>query len=523
MARNLESGELEMRLSWPGMENVLEPMHWTQKVNPVDMWVDEAYIGEDVEIDYTCVSCPYYSYNYWGGLEYNNDDALLDGSVSSSDWWFAVGAISTFDLGGEAAIPGPYEDYDIDYYGATKQTLLEVKPNEYYFEPKCVSCLACYDANGQWRGGHNGTSGCPEFCRGLADGRAVVDADPGIRRWEAAAAHHVAIFSKGFAAENCSAGTAGGNVSTGDDVVNPGCLAAAHGAISGVPLFMPGGGLFSGFFVAPRAANFTFFGVFDTAAELWLSSNGDPRLAALELGGDDVPEPTDGDEIDGWTRWGGSWYKWFSDERVAAEGAGTSGSGALSWPEAQAYCGMEGGALAKIDSAEENQMIIAELPYAPGWGQIGWIGLTDSKYSSDGEGMWYWADATGAKREGASLQVDRLYTNWLSGEPNDSGGEDCAVIKYDNQKSWYDLGCEKASSFVCEIDTTGTRGRSATHHLDAGEARYFELLHVHNDSVAGPLLGLSLLIEPDDGSTPFRTRVDGDQSLSMEVCDHAMM
>ena len=220
--------------------------------------------------------------------------------------------------------------------------MLEARPNEYYFQPKCVSCLACYDANGQWRGGHKNetcdndgncttvsTPGCPEFCRGLADGRAVVDADPGIRRWEAAAAHHVAIFSNGFAAENCSAGMAGGNVSTGDDVINPGCLAAAHGAISAVPLFMPGGGLFSGFFVAPRAANYTFFGVFDTAAELWLSSNGDPRLAALELGGDDVPESTDGDEIDGWTRWRGSWYKWFSDERVADEGPSGGGSGNL--------------------------------------------------------------------------------------------------------------------------------------------------------------------------------------------------
>ena len=124
MARNLESGELEMRLSWPGMENVLEPMHWTQKVNPVDMWVDEAYIGEDVEIDYTCVSCPYYSYNYWGGLEYNNDDALLDGSVGSDDWFFAVGAINTYAYGeNDYGIPGPYihEDDDNGFYSSPTQ------------------------------------------------------------------------------------------------------------------------------------------------------------------------------------------------------------------------------------------------------------------------------------------------------------------------------------------------------------------------------------------------------------------
>ena len=81
------------------MDGLWEPMHWTQDINPVTMWIEEAYSGEELDIDYTCVSCPYYSYNYWGGLEYNNDDALLDGSVGSDDWFFAVGAISTFAYG----------------------------------------------------------------------------------------------------------------------------------------------------------------------------------------------------------------------------------------------------------------------------------------------------------------------------------------------------------------------------------------------------------------------------------------
>ena len=76
--RNYETSTLELRLKWPGMDGLWEPMHWTQDINPVTMWIEEAYSGEELDIDYTCVSCPYYSYNYWGGLEYNNDDALLD-------------------------------------------------------------------------------------------------------------------------------------------------------------------------------------------------------------------------------------------------------------------------------------------------------------------------------------------------------------------------------------------------------------------------------------------------------------
>ena len=49
--------------------------------------------------------------------------------------------------------------------------------------------------------------------------RAVVDP-----RWEAAAPHHVAIFSGGYAAENCSSPRGGRNASAGGGgAVNPGC------------------------------------------------------------------------------------------------------------------------------------------------------------------------------------------------------------------------------------------------------------------------------------------------------------
>jgi hypothetical protein len=137
--RNYETSTLELRLKWPGMDGLWEPMHWTQDINPVTMWIEEAYSGEELDIEYACVSCPYYSYNYWGGLEYNNDDALLDGSVGHSNWWFAVGAISTLDYDGVASIPGPYDHTGVDdagYYGAPTQVLpWSPRQNEYYLQP----------------------------------------------------------------------------------------------------------------------------------------------------------------------------------------------------------------------------------------------------------------------------------------------------------------------------------------------------------------------------------------------------
>lgn len=197
------------------------------------------------------------------------------------------------------------------------QVVLEARPNEYYFEPTCVSCLACFDANGLWRGDalKNYTcdatgnctkvyaTGCPEFCRGYNGGvpaRVGEEMrDGAIRRWEATAPHHVAIFSGGFVGENCSTGGTG----SGDH----GCATAQHADIASTPPWTPGGGQYTGFFVAPRAANYTFFGMFDTGAELWLSPNGDPRQAKLVLGGEATAAPIDGDEIDGYTRWSGSW------------------------------------------------------------------------------------------------------------------------------------------------------------------------------------------------------------------------
>merc|ERR1711981_201800 len=89
------SGGFTMKLSWP--ESDLEDIIWTQTSNPVTT------TSGGVE-GYDCVcsecSCPYTS-QYWGGLEYNNANTLLDGSASHGHWYYGVGGISS------GAIHGP--------------------------------------------------------------------------------------------------------------------------------------------------------------------------------------------------------------------------------------------------------------------------------------------------------------------------------------------------------------------------------------------------------------------------------
>ena len=102
-----------------------------------------------------------------GTRRYDNVDALLDGALDD-ETWFQVGAIRTYDGG----LKGPSDpDAELCVGGAcAPQTRVELKarPNEYYFEPHCVSCEACYDANGHWRAAplENGTSGAPWRLRG---------------------------------------------------------------------------------------------------------------------------------------------------------------------------------------------------------------------------------------------------------------------------------------------------------------------------------------------------------------------
>jgi len=101
--------------------------------------------------------------------------------------------------------------------------------------------------------------------------------------------------------------------------------------------------------------------------------------------------------------------------------------------ESQAYAESLGANLVSIQSQEENDCLLAALN-AIGQTGIIWIGLNDE--AVEGEFVWY-------------DQSPVTYTNWATGEPNNSGGnEDCVQIYPTGSEpgKWNDLPCDIGNS-----------------------------------------------------------------------------
>lgn len=110
------------------------------------------------------------------------------------------------------------------------------------------------------------------------------------------------------------------------------------------------------------------------------------------------------------------------------------------------------GYLATITSANENAFVTARLTNA------GWMGASDVAV----EGAWrwvtgpengtqFWSGASGGSTVGGN------YAAWAAGEPNDSGGEDCAQYLSGGSGEWNDLPCGTFSlpGYVAEFGAPG--------------------------------------------------------------------
>ncbi len=114
----------------------------------------------------------------------------------------------------------------------------------------------------------------------------------------------------------------------------------------------------------------------------------------------------------------------------------------LDWQRSDDACAVYGYRLVTFDSAAEGEWVEAAVltyPSGPSW----WIGFTDAA----SEGSWSWADGSPV-----------TYTNWTSGEPNNSHGgecvsdteEDCAMVRWSGT-AWNDYPCACATEYsVCE-------------------------------------------------------------------------
>jgi hypothetical protein len=105
---------------------------------------------------------------------------------------------------------------------------------------------------------------------------------------------------------------------------------------------------------------------------------------------------------------------------------------AMNWTDAKNYCVSQGARLANINNSTQNTSLHSLLDV----GSSAWVGANDIS----SEGTWLW-------HNGGALS----YTNWASGEPNNSGGEDCGLM-YESTAQWNDAGCSSTYKFVCEYN-----------------------------------------------------------------------
>lgn len=119
-------------------------------------------------------------------------------------------------------------------------------------------------------------------------------------------------------------------------------------------------------------------------------------------------------------------------------------SGPISWNSAQAAAEGKGGYLATITSAEENQFVFNLTVNTPGaWHQAGWwIGPWLGGSDAASEGNWQWV--TGEPW---------VYTNWLSGQPDNWEDEDYLMFWGSGSimPTWNDG--DVADSYVIEYDS----------------------------------------------------------------------
>ena len=103
----------------------------------------------------------------------------------------------------------------------------------------------------------------------------------------------------------------------------------------------------------------------------------------------------------------------------------------MTWADAEAYCQSDGMHLASISDSAEDAVVYAVQESSPTQTFIGANGPRGRR----APGVWSSGDAWS-------------YTNWSSGQPNNSGNEDCGTIL--SSGAWNDAPCTNTYPFVCE-------------------------------------------------------------------------
>ncbi|XP_038059594.1 asialoglycoprotein receptor 2-like [Patiria miniata] len=119
-----------------------------------------------------------------------------------------------------------------------------------------------------------------------------------------------------------------------------------------------------------------------------------------------------------WIQWGGECYRAIMEP--------------LTWSEAKDECIKMGGVLVAPRSQEETDFLVLLLP------SRFWINCNDIEK----EGTWV-----------CQVGTDMVeFRNWLSGEPSNSGNEDCAYLLPTGK--WNDFPCSSKRLAVCKAATS---------------------------------------------------------------------
>jgi uncharacterized repeat protein (TIGR02543 family) len=108
------NGSFEFMLRYPNYSSTLYN-RWIQTSNPMEQYVTTNSSGTGTATGYTAVHIDWTG-NYWGGLTRQNSDAnsisscYLSGSVGHTNWFYAIGATTTWGNG----IPGALSSTNTD-------------------------------------------------------------------------------------------------------------------------------------------------------------------------------------------------------------------------------------------------------------------------------------------------------------------------------------------------------------------------------------------------------------------------
>jgi hypothetical protein len=187
------------------------------------------------------------------------------------------------------------------------------------------------------------------------------------------------------------------------------------------------------------------------------------------------------------------------------------------------------GYLTTITSAAENDFVAARLLNA------GWMGASDSV--SEGDWKWVAGQENGTSfwsGDSSGSTVSGRYANWGSGEPNNSGDEDCAQFLTGGTGKWNDLSCSTSTlpGYVAEYGSDSSPITISTKNIPVTTQAANQSPNAPTS--LGPTAKINgtwstditpslnfTLSDPDVGNTiKYQIQIDNDSNFSTPVVDY---